>query len=629
MKTRLIMFVVCIVSVATVMSYGQMIKRTDAIWARTTTSAITLDGQLNEPAWASAESLLVRFTEDNGMPGSGKVRENGVVPTDPTNAIVKFLVKGDSLYVGVIAWDKSVGGGLFNRFDGLLMNIRRREQTNRPTNAFEYFYGWVTETWADTTLDEVGKLPGFFGPAGSRYLDPRPDSLKNVWDAVTTVQGTSNDDATDDTGWTTELKFNLAERGYDVSQPGGDIVMFNISVYDADYQWPLDTLKQAGNRTWVQNPWGNTQWYNHLRVFADPAVTTTSGAVPTIPAELIIPSGENYATPTIDGRLTEDVWKFAPYLDIKFGDTGIRDGYPATGPYRSGQFQPNVNGGQAVVADPSLARVKYFYKGDTLYLGFDVQDIAVQYVEQFDRWDGFRVTMNQRNARNSDSSLVTRGLAFRVDSMGNAARENDLSNSGWDSTGTAVTVALALKGGTTVDTTGLVPDSGYTAEMRINLSRFGYPAGRGDGVAFLGVMFQDGDSFTPATNSYGTRTWYMRETTQNDGPVWAYMDPSAVITAVDETKAGVPERFALIGNYPNPFNPSTTIKFVLPQTSDVTLEVFDVLGRRVATQALGVQQPGEHTVQFNAARLASGMYNYRLTMETTQASVVGKMMLLK
>jgi hypothetical protein len=146
---------------------------------------------------------------------------------------------------------------------------------------------------------------------------------------------------------------------------------------------------------------------------------------------------------------------------------------------------------------------------------------------------------------------------------------------------------------------------------------------------FLGVALFDGDSFTPATNSYGTRTWYMREQTGNDGPVWAYMDPAAVITGVDETKAGVPERFALIGNYPNPFNPSTTIKFVLPQTSDVTLEVFDLLGRRVATQVLGVQQPGEQSVVFNAARLASGMYNYRLTMATTNAAVVGKMTLLK
>ncbi|MDH3251470.1 MAG: hypothetical protein OEM41_01690, partial [Ignavibacteria bacterium] len=586
MKTRLLLFVACILSVATVMSYGQMIKRTDAIWARTTTSTITLDGQLNEADWATAESLTVRFDADNGMPGSGKVLENGIQPTDPTNATVKFLVKGDSLYVGVVAWDKSIGGGLFNRFDGLLMNIRRKEQTNRPTNAFEYFYGWVTEPWADTTLGEVGKLPGFFGPAGSAYQDPRADSLKNVWDAVTTVQGISNDDASDDTSWTTELKFNLAERGYYVSEPGGDIVMFNISVYDADYQWPLDTLKQSGNRTWVQNPWGNTQIYSHLRVHAHPMVTT-AGAVPLIAVELVIRSGENYATPTIDGRLTEDVWKFAPYLDIKFGDATVRNNYPSTGPYRSGQFQPNVNGGQAVVADPSLARVKYFYKGDTLYLGFDVQDIAVQSVEQFDRWDGFQVTMNQRNERNSDSALITRGLAFRVSPTGTAMLENDLSASGWDSTGTAAHVALALKGGTTVDTTGLVPDSGYTAEMRVNLSRFGYPAGRGDGVVFLGVMLLDGDSFTPASNSYGTRTWYMREQTGNDGPVWAYMDPSAVITGVDDTKSGIPERFALLGNYPNPFNPSTTIKFVLPQTSDVTLDVFDVLGRLVATQVLG------------------------------------------
>jgi hypothetical protein len=138
----------------------------------------------------------------------------------------------------------------------------------------------------------------------------------------------------------------------------------------------------------------------------------------------------------------------------------------------------------------------------------------------------------------------------------------------------------------------------------------------------------DGDSFTPITDSYGTRTWFMRERAGTDSPIWAYMDPAFVL-AVDDQGNTIPEKFTLLGNYPNPFNPSTTIRFSLPQTSDVTLEVFNVLGQLVATQKLGEQQPGVRSVQFNASSLATGMYTYRLQMASTNDVVVGKMMLLK
>ncbi|MBM2840253.1 MAG: hypothetical protein HW412_781, partial [Bacteroidetes bacterium] len=185
-----------------------------------------------------------------------------------------------------------------------------------------------------------------------------------------------------------------------------------------------------------------------------------------------------------------------------------------------------------------------------------------------------------------------------------------------------------LKGGTTIDTLGTQQDSGYTAEMRINLRQLGYAAGRGDGVLFFGATLYDGDSFSPATTSYGTRTWFMTENAGSDAVIWAYMDPAGPL-AVDENGNTIPDVFALIGNYPNPFNPSTTIKFSLPRTSDVTLEVFDVLGRRVVSQSLGVRQIGENAVTFNAANLASGVYHYRLTMATSEATVVGRMMLLK
>lgn len=79
-----------------------------------------------------------------------------------------------------------------------------------------------------------------------------------------------------------------------------------------------------------------------------------------------------------------------------------------------------------------------------------------------------------------------------------------------------------------------------------------------------------------------------------------------------EEEFGIPEKFAMQQNYPNPFNPVTTINYQLPLTSKVRLEVFDVLGRKVATLIDGEVQAGFHSVRFDARNLASGMYIYRL-----------------
>jgi len=75
---------------------------------------------------------------------------------------------------------------------------------------------------------------------------------------------------------------------------------------------------------------------------------------------------------------------------------------------------------------------------------------------------------------------------------------------------------------------------------------------------------------------------------------------------------GVPDVFQLNQNYPNPFNPSTLIEFTLPNSSNVDLKVFNVLGQEVATLAHGVLAAGQHSVTFNAKNLSSGIYFYRL-----------------
>jgi hypothetical protein len=77
----------------------------------------------------------------------------------------------------------------------------------------------------------------------------------------------------------------------------------------------------------------------------------------------------------------------------------------------------------------------------------------------------------------------------------------------------------------------------------------------------------------------------------------------------------LPRVFQLKQNYPNPFNPSTTIEFAIPQGSKVTLIVYDILGRHVATLINEELPAGVYTHLFNAAELASGVYVYRLQAE--------------
>ena len=74
----------------------------------------------------------------------------------------------------------------------------------------------------------------------------------------------------------------------------------------------------------------------------------------------------------------------------------------------------------------------------------------------------------------------------------------------------------------------------------------------------------------------------------------------------------VPEDFTLAQNYPNPFNPTTVINYQLPVSSEVRLEVYDMLGRQVATLINGQVSAGRHTVNFDASNLSSGVYLYRL-----------------
>ncbi|MGE5313139.1 MAG: T9SS type A sorting domain-containing protein [Acidobacteriota bacterium] len=98
------------------------------------------------------------------------------------------------------------------------------------------------------------------------------------------------------------------------------------------------------------------------------------------------------------------------------------------------------------------------------------------------------------------------------------------------------------------------------------------------------------------------------------------------VTGVTRQPDAVAKEYTLGQNYPNPFNPSTTIRFTLPVASTISLKVYDVLGKEVATLAEGAYQPGSYNVTFEAKNINSGVYFY--TLKTSTGFVQSNRMLL-
>ena len=98
-------------------------------------------------------------------------------------------------------------------------------------------------------------------------------------------------------------------------------------------------------------------------------------------------------------------------------------------------------------------------------------------------------------------------------------------------------------------------------------------------------------------------------------------------TSVDEGLNSLPHSISLMQNYPNPFNPSTTIEYILPGKSSVKLEIYNLLGQRIAILVDSYQSAGKHSAVWNASEYSSGAYFYKLI--TDNKSRMGKMILLK
>ena len=125
------------------------------------------------------------------------------------------------------------------------------------------------------------------------------------------------------------------------------------------------------------------------------------------------------------------------------------------------------------------------------------------------------------------------------------------------------------------------------------------------------------------TNAVGTEIGSMGISSVQCIAMW----PDSFQNVVNEIPGVLPTEYSLSQNFPNPFNPKTQITFALPKDGIVTLKIFDILGKEVATVINEEMKAGKYSAAFDATAYSSGMYFYRLTSGTF--SETKKMILMK
>lgn len=142
-----------------------------------------------------------------------------------------------------------------------------------------------------------------------------------------------------------------------------------------------------------------------------------------------------------------------------------------------------------------------------------------------------------------------------------------------------------------------------------------------------------GISTADFNNSFGKVTIHGADSVtmqliDENGTLFAQYTAKSTAVSVDDQLTGfVPGEYKLNQNYPNPFNPSTVIEYSIPVKSNVTLKIYDILGREVANLVNGEIAAGNHSIEFDASKLASGTYFYQL--KAGSFTQTNKMILLK
>lgn len=202
---------------------------------------------------------------------------------------------------------------------------------------------------------------------------------------------------------------------------------------------------------------------------------------------------------------------------------------------------------------------------------------------------------------------ISSPIVIAADYAGNA-RSATPDIGAYEFTGTAA-MPVELTSFTAFPTANTVSLRWSTATETNN---FGFDIERKTGLAWQKIGFIEGHGSTNAPqlyiyadNSASGKVSYRLKQIDRDGKFEYSKEVEATIVAT-------PVAFTLSQNYPNPFNPSTVINYSIASASHASLKVFDILGREVAVLVNGQMTPGNYTTTFDASRISSGVYFYRL-----------------
>lgn len=549
---------------------------------------IAIDGVLDETDWQRRFDHLV--FRSNFTPGDVEYAVTGeeLVQgpyTDTTTTIVKMLHYGTDLYIALQSNDQSVC-----RFDGswegdgLFMKIK---------DAF----GGVVEyklyfNYAGTDPDIHYEEPAIYPGSGEGA----------AWKAPGTIV---NDTTQVDSGYTAEMVIHLDQLGY--TDPYADVEVL-MNIFDPDgYTGEDGQGWEVGS---YHKMWWGSQWGPDMRVLrlADP------------PSKIAIQTSEAL---TLDGQLNESFWGNADYVEI----------YKGSNSSTAGWYMQWGNANNSYT-DQSVAKVMFAHNGTDLYVGVQSNDSSV--CEWSPGWeaDGLFLWMTFKGLIPGPNERMEIKNMYFGNTVG-AGAEFQLNTN--VPTGGAEGASYEPPGTLThTETNG--PDEGYSLEVVVHTDLFGYSDG--DTVKLSAVIwdldYASADAYDPDVSDYAPHWWGSQWVDTNFEKYYMYRDvilsDQTTVGIDDEKPSQIVKGYYLTQNYPNPFNPSTNIRYGLPEAGNVKIEVYNILGSKVATVFRGKQSAGEYTVTWNGKddagnNVASGIYYYQMT--TPEFTQVKKMILVR
>ena len=509
----------------------------------------------------------------------------------------------------------------------------------------EAFFGWYNRGRDGDTTATGDPIPGiaaygFMSSFGGRY-DTTAVAEPSAFDFGVTTDGLANDDFngnaafTADVGYVMELRISVDSLGWDLTEALSRMPI-SIGLQDTDYKFGSDGAANPNyslSRVWWQGRWGNNYSDGIAYIAGDPSVTVSSGALPAYTEpEFRVGNANNTADLVVDGQLNEEAWtRTEPAFSFNYQPTLAELDNGLSGvvaPYYMFYFHPGDN----VVIDPTEGRVHMLYQGSNLYFGLDTDDAAINGQEGEGGRDGFRIRIRSLDSLTTglEYSLESLRMDISIDSTGAPRVTNNPEEI---VLGENLQVAVGLKPrvdpndgalSTVADPSDI--DGGYQIEVELDLTSLGYPADLNGEQIWVSFAYFDGDALQDDTQSTTFRAWTLNE---RDGgaSIQGYLDPALDLAVAGES--GAPDgAFRTLGSAPNPSSGATRLRYELPTSADVTVEVFDVLGRRVQTVEAGPQAEGRQSVEIDGAALGAGTYLYRVSTEDG-ASVTGRLTIVR